>query len=375
MSRFDQAERIARLQLIRSQNVGPVTFRDLIRRFGTARSALEALPELAARGGRRSIKVASQGAARRELKDVAAKGIQALFLDDVDYPPALAATEGAPPILFVRGSVGLLTKPALAVVGARNASAHGIRFAERLARDVASEGIVIVSGLARGIDTGAHRGAKAASTIAVIAGGHDIYYPPENEAMQKEIATDGLLVSEQPLGTTPQARHFPRRNRIISGLSSAVLVVEAAERSGSLITARFAGEQGREVLAVPGSPLDPRAKGGNRLIKDGAHLVESTQDILDVLANLPQGAPGSAFESTSDPHKAPPLNDATPDAVDRQRIGELLSPTPVHIDEIIRLSGLSVPMVLTILLELELAGRLERHAGARVSAVLDPDAD
>jgi len=286
--RLSTGERLARLRLIRTETVGPLSFRALIARFGTAKDAIEAVPDLAARGGRkRPLRVPSKAEAERELQAVEALGGNILFLDDVGYPPLLAAIEDAPPALIASGATHLLERPTLAIVGARNASLAGRRLTERLAREISEAGIVVVSGLARGIDTAAHKGALEGGTVAVVAGGLDVTYPRENADLQDAIAERGLLVTDEPLGTQPQARHFPKRNRIISGLSLGVLVVEAAHRSGSLITARLAGEQGREVFAVPGSPLDPRAKGANALLKSGAMLVEEAGDILDVITNVP----------------------------------------------------------------------------------------
>ena len=359
------AEKLARLRLIRTETVGPVAFRALIARYGSATAALEAIPQLARRGGRTApLRIPSKAAAERELAAIARFGALALFWGDRGYPRLLAATEDAPPVLFAKGALHLLERPTLAIVGARNASSIGRQLAERLAREIADRGVVIVSGLARGIDAAAHRGALDAGTAAVVAGGLDIHYPRENAALQDAIATQGLLLGEEPLGVQPQARHFPKRNRIISGLSLGVLVIEAAERSGSLITARLAGAQGREVMAVPGSPLDPRSRGANALIKAGAALIENAGDVLDILAQL------------SLPLEEPELPDyaaaATPPAREvaetvRARIRTLLSPTPTLIDDIVRDSDAATGDVLTVLLELELAGLIERHPGGRVA--------
>jgi DNA processing protein len=274
----------------------------------------------------------------------------------------LAELETAPPALIVRGHIHLLARPVIAMVGARNASAAACRFARQLAQGIGEAGAVVASGLARGIDSAAHDGSLASGTIAVIAGGIDIVYPPENEARQQAIARQGLLIAEQPPGTEPRARHFPYRNRIIAGLAHGTVVVEAAPRSGSLITARFAAEFGREVMAVPGSPLDPRAQGCNQLIREGATLVQNADDVLEAIRPLHLGplAQGSAG------YGAAPI---PPDAEDAERkvVTDLLGPTPVGTDEVIRQSGLAPAIVQTVLLELELAGRLERHAGGRVS--------
>src|SRR5215468_4571255 len=279
-------ERLDRLRLIRSENVGPVTFRALLRRFGNARAAIEALPELARRGGRSApLRVFSAAQAEQELGAVGRIGARLLSAEDPDYPDALAAIYDAPPLLYLRGDAALLRRKAVAIVGARNASANGRRLAEDIARDVGAAGFVVVSGLARGIDHAAHRGSLDSGTIAVVAGGIDIAYPPDNEELQREIAQRGTLVAEMPPGTVPQAKHFPRRNRLISGLSLGVLVVEAALQSGSLITARMALEQGRDVLAVPGSPLDPRCRGTNNL-RQGAILAEGAADVIAALAGM-----------------------------------------------------------------------------------------
>ena len=260
------AARFAALRLIRSANIGPVTFRALIERYGDAVAAIEALPMLAARGGGRAPALADESVVRREIATVRALGGRYLLLGDPDYPALLAEIDSAPPALIVRGELSLLARPAVAMVGARNASAAACRFARGLAEELGAAGYVVVSGLARGIDTAVHQGAIGHATIGVIASGIDVVFPPENAALQEDVATRGLLVAEQPPGTQPLARHFPSRNRIIAGLSLGTVVVEAAPRSGSLITARLAGEAGREVMAVPGSPLDPRAQGCNALI-------------------------------------------------------------------------------------------------------------
>src|SRR3954469_7843549 len=280
---MNDSERRAWLRLARTENVGPVTFRNLIARFGTASAALEELPRLAARGGKGNFVLADESEAERELEALAKLGGRLIAACEAEYPPGLKALEAPPPVISVLGHPHLLQKEMIAIVGARNASALARKFADTLSRELGFAGLVVVSGLARGIDTSAHEAALAVGTVAVVAGGVDIIYPPENEKLYGEIKNRGVIVSEMRLGEAPQARHFPRRNRIISGLSRGVVVVEAAEKSGSLITAQYALEQGREIFAVPGSPLDPRAKGANRLIKDGATLTESAEDILSVL--------------------------------------------------------------------------------------------
>ncbi|MGY4394877.1 DNA processing protein [Sphingomonas sp. UYAg733] len=352
---------IARLRLIRTAQVGPITYRQLIARFGDAAAAIDALPDIAARGGGRTPVVADRSVAERELAMAAKLGARHLFIDDVDYPVLLAEIDDAPPAMMVRGNMALLARSAVAMVGARNASAAACRFARQLAYQLADEGIAVVSGLARGVDTAAHIGALEGGTIAVIAGGIDIAYPPENAALQERIASEGLLIAEQPPGTEPRARHFPYRNRIIAGLAVGTVVVEAAPRSGSLITARLAGEQGREVMAVPGSPLDPRAQGCNALIRDGAILIQSAADVLETIRPIDARmvrSPGAYFAG-------PPPEDAS--GADRHALTSLLGPVPVAVDELIRQSGLAPAIVQTVLLELELAGRLDRHAAGRVS--------
>lgn len=355
-----QAEQVARLRLIRSENVGPVTFRQLITRFGNGRAALDALPDLARRGGRPALRIASADEAEAEMAAVGRFGGRMLFWGLAPYPRLLAEIDDAPPVLSVRGNVMLLDRPTVAMVGARNASAAAIRFARGMAADLAAEGVAVVSGLARGIDAAAHTGAID-STVAVIAGGLDVVYPPENADLHDRIFAQGLVVAEQPLGVEPQARHFPRRNRIISGLSLGVVIVEAAPKSGSLITARFAGEQGRDVMAVPGSPLDPRAQGCNLLIRDGATLVQSAADVLESLRPI---APHAAAP-TERFFNEPVAIDA--DDAERRIVTDLLSPVPVPVDELIRQTGLPAASVQTVLLELEIAGRLVRHAGGRVA--------
>ncbi|WP_230636030.1 DNA-processing protein DprA [Sphingomonas sp. Leaf4] len=359
----DSAARFAALRLIRSANVGPVTFRALIDRYGDAIRAIDALPLLAQRGGGRPPLLADEAIVRREIAAVRSLGGRYLLLGDPDYPPLLTELDNAPPALIVRGDLSLPARPCVALVGARNASAAAVRFARGLAEELGAAGFVVVSGLARGIDTAAHGGAIGHATIGVIASGIDVVFPPENRDLQEAVATQGLLVAEQAPGTQPLARHFPSRNRIIAGLSLGTVVIEAAPKSGSLITARLAGEAGREVMAVPGSPLDPRAQGCNLLIREGATLVQTAADVAEMLRPIdPRAlrAPGSGYV----PQPATP---ADADDRDRSRITTLLGPVPVAIDELVRQSGRPTAIVQTVLLELELAGRLERHAGGRVS--------
>ncbi len=358
---------VARLRLIRSENVGPVTYRQLVRRFGSAETALAALPDLARRGGGPSPRIATAAEAEAELARLAAADAVPLFIGEARYPALLAAIETAPPVLAARGDTGLLERPAVGIVGARNASAAGARFARELAAQLAGQEIVVVSGLARGIDAAAHQGALDGGTVAVVAGGIDIAYPPENAALMAQIAEQGLVVAEQPPGVQPQARHFPRRNRIIAGLCAGTIVVEGALKSGSLITARLAAEAGREVMAVPGSPLDPRAQGCNQLIREGATLIQTAADVLEALSAFGGGpqlgmrfaAPGAAYDDAV----ALEAGDA-----EITTVIALLSPTPVAVDEIVRLSGLPSASVATVLLDMELAGRVVRHAGGRVAA-------
>lgn len=355
------------LRLIRSENVGPITFFHLLRRFGSAAAALEALPELSRRGGRaRALIVHPKTKAEDELAELTRLGARLVAHGESEYPPPLAAIEDPPPVIAVKGYRHLANRPAVAVVGARNASANGVRFARQLAADLGAAGLVVVSGLARGIDTAAHVGALDSGTIAALAGGIDVVYPPENQTLHGEIGTRGLLLSEMPPGTVPTATHFPRRNRLISGAALGLVVVEAARRSGSLITARLALEQGREVFAVPGSPLDPRAQGANQLIRSGAVLIESAEEIVRALKPLidrPLGEPPSDWERVA----AAPLTNGAEMTAARKLILEKLAPTPTPVDEIIRQCQLSPATVLTVLLELELAGRLLRHPGNQVS--------
>ena len=364
---LNPGEKLDWLRLIRSENVGPVTFYQLLARFGSAAAALEALPEIARRGGRdRPLALFPKAAAERELVALDRAGGRLVAWGEPGYPPVLAAVDDAPPLLSVLGDAHILQRPAIAVVGARNASANGRRFARDMALQLGQRGIVVISGLARGIDAAAHEGSIPTGTVAVLAGGIDAVYPEENRALHEAIAERGVLVAEMPVGTVPQARHFPRRNRVISGCALGVLVVEAALRSGSLITARFALEQGREVFAVPGSPLDPRCRGTNDLIRRGATLTETAEDVLAQIEVQLTPAPGRSPEALAD---APPPTSAGDGelASARRRVLERLSPTPVPVDELVRECQLSPALTLNVLLELELAGRLERQAGNLVA--------
>ena len=364
---LSDAEKLEWIRLARSEGVGPVTFFHLLRFYGGAAKALAALPELARRSGRKApIRLGTEKEAERELAAVKRAGAQLLAWLEPAYPVPLAATEDAPPLMTVRGDTTLLPRRNVAVVGARNASANGRSLAERIARDLGKAGFVVTSGLARGIDAAAHKGALETGTIAVLAGGIDICYPPEHRALYDAIAAQGALVAELPPGTEPLARHFPRRNRVISGLSEGIVVVEAALRSGSLITARLAGEQGRDVFAVPGSPLDPRCRGSNNLIRQGAALTESAEDVLRGLGG--RRLSPERTEALGEPDLAPPAPPAEADT-DRARalLIEHLSPSPTAVDELVRQTELPPALVASALLELELAGRIERHPGNRVA--------
>jgi DNA processing protein len=362
----DDAERLARLRLIRSENVGPITFRELLKYFPSATEALDALPSLAAKGGRR-IRVCPKSQVEEEMAAAEAAGARHVHLGEPDYPTALAAAEDAPPVLLAMGDVQLLNRPAVAIVGARNASTNGRRIAREIAAGVAAEGLVVASGMARGIDAAAHEGALEGGTVAVLAGGPDVVYPEENRKLYESVRECGAILAESPPGLVPQARHFPRRNRVISGLSLGVVVVEAAVRSGSLITARLANEQGREVMAVPGSPLDPRCRGTNDLIRNGATMVEEAGDVLATLeAMRGDGLSQPGADGFGDADSAPgaPVSEDV-----RARILDALGHTPAPVDAIIRDLSLPAQTVLTVLLELELAGRIERQPGNMAALV------
>lgn len=359
------AECLARLQLIRTDGIGPAGFRHLLRRFGSAVAAADALPDLAGRGGV-AMQLADRSAMLAEIDAVAALGATHLHACDPAYPALMRQLPDAPPVLVALGDVALAARPTVAIVGARNASAAGRAMARDLAADLGAAGMVSVSGMARGIDGAAHLGALPHGTIACVAGGIDVVYPPEHAELQRRVAEQGLLLSEAAPGTQPTARHFPRRNRLIVGASQGVVVIEAAEGSGSLITARIAGDIGREVMAVPGHPADPRSKGGNRLLRDGAALVETALDVLAVLQ--PMGADAALRERAIRLDGAiaePPSARAQADA--DARFHELLGPAPVAVEELIRQSGLETALVVSMLADLELAGTITRHAGGRVS--------
>jgi DNA processing protein len=359
-------ERLDWLRLIRTENVGPITFARLMERFDTAGKAIQALPELAKRGGRKApLRIASRAEAEREAAAVTKYGARLIASCEPDYPKALAAIDDAPPLISVKGHPHLLGKRAVAIVGARNASINGKRLAEMLARDLGAAGFVVVSGLARGIDASAHAGSLANGTAAVVAGGIDVVYPEENRALQERIAEQGAVVAECAIGTQPLARHFPRRNRIISGLALGVVVIEATLKSGSLITARVAGDQGRDVFAVPGSPLDPRSQGPNRLIRDGATMTESVEDIVQALANSESRPLREPVSDLFSADRGIQVDEATVREIG-ERLLESLSYTPVPVDELIRGCQLSASVVRIVLTELALAGRVQELSGNQV---------
>lgn len=409
---FDEARRFAWLRLWRSENVGPRTFQTLLTRFGTAEAAVDAVPKLATRG--RPIVLASRETIEREIAVAARMGAVFVCRDESGYPPLLREIDSAPAVIAVRGHLAVLSRPAVAIVGSRNASAAGLAFAERLARALGQAGYVVVSGFARGIDARAHRGALPSGTVAVLAGGHDRLYPADQGPLMERLLEDGAAISEMPFGWEARGRDFPRRNRLVSGLSLGTVVVEAARRSGSLITARFAAEQGRDVFAVPGSPLDPRSEGTNDLIRDGAIFCADPDDVLRALADQHRRRDGNEPDRLSDApardmedmwdeadlgglrEDAPPGPSAparlsreaapasrrisvTPDLFDAEerqglptpsaseQVAAALGPSPIGIDELTRVLELPVRAVRAAVLELELAGRIERHGGGLVS--------
>ncbi len=363
MQLLDYTQRRDWIRLSQSENVGPATFRQLIARFGSAAAALDALPELSLKGGlKRPLRIYSREAAEADLERADDLGASFVVSGETGYPALLYHITGAPPMLCVKGKLELSELESVAIVGARNASAGGRKFARQLAAELSEEGYLVTSGLARGIDTAAHEAAPQGRTAAVIAGGIDNIYPPENAELQKRIGENGLLITEMLPGATPRAEHFPRRNRIISGMSRAIIVVEAALRSGSLITARLAGEQGREVFAVPGSPLDPRAEGTNKLIREGATLLTRSADVIESLQTQYIAAP----KTYSEP--AIVVEETVESSLsDRLRVLSLLSPAAIDVDDVIRESRLPTATVLGILLELELAGRAARSAQQKIS--------
>jgi DNA processing protein len=357
----DSEDQFDRLRLIRSPNIGPVTYRQLIERFGNASAVLKALPDLVMRGGGNKTLLADPRIVESEMKATIATGARYIFLGDSEYPELLSHLDNAPPVIMVRGNSALFNRNPVAMVGARNASAGACRFARTLAYELGQGGFAVVSGLARGIDTAAHAGSIDSGTIAVIAGGIDIAYPPENRELQDAIAERGLLIAEMPPGTEPRARHFPYRNRIIAGLSLGTVVIEAAPKSGSLITARLAAEAGREVMAIPGSPLDPRSHGCNQLIREGATLVQNAAEIAELLRPMDDRLVRSAAPKTQMPLMVDDSNDTH-----RGAVTNLMGMTYVSVDELVRQSGANQSVVQMVLLELELAGKLERGAGGKV---------
>lgn len=359
-------QRLAWLRLIRSENVGPRTFRSLINHFGGATAALETMPELARRGGR-AIRVCGAAEAEDELAEAERRGIRLVALGESDYPAALAAADGAPPLLAVAGAAAIFQRPSVAIVGARNASSSGRSLAGRLSMELGAAGWLIVSGLARGVDAAAHAAAIPTGTVAVFAGGLDHVYPPEHADLAGRIVEEGALVSEMPMGWQPRGRDFPRRNRIIAGLSLGVVVIEAAVRSGSLITARLAAELGREVMAAPGSPLDPRCEGSNGLLREGATLILRAEHVIEALSPLVDRGPPPPAPISLAQAEAACFSPEEPGSSERARIVELVGPSPAQVDDIVRQSGASARMVQIVLLELELAGRLERRAGGAVA--------
>jgi DNA processing protein len=359
---LSDVERLAWHRLAQSENVGPATFRQLLRRFDTASAALEAIPELSKRGGlARPLRLYDEARAMADFARAEKSGARFIALCEPDYPALLRQAQGAPPLICVAGRSELFTRPALAIVGARNASAIGLRFTRMIARELGEAGFVIVSGLARGIDTAAHEATLGLATIAVVAGGIDHFYPPENEKLQRAIAEQGVLLSEMPMGTVPKAESFPRRNRLIAGLARGTIIVEAALRSGSLTTARFAGEMGRDVFAVPGSPLDPRCEGSNQLIKDGAQVLTRAADAASTfgISSMPRLDVGLAEPVQAEATGLP--SDAL-----RARVLALASPSPCEVNDLVRESAAAAEDVMAAVLELELSGQLQRVAGGKV---------
>jgi DNA processing protein len=367
-SELSPSEKLNWLRLIRTENIGPITFYKLVDYYGSATKALDALPDLSKKGGRQKpLQAPSLSIVEKELEDLQKHGGDIICAAQKAYPLALSAIDDAPPVLSYIGDINLVRSPCVAMVGARNASLNGKKFAAKMAKELGQSGQIIVSGLARGIDTAAHSGAIDTGTIAVVAGGIDVVYPRENKELYEQICTRGLVLAESPFGMEPIARHFPKRNRIVSGLAAGVVVIEATYKSGSLITARLAGEQGRDVYAVPGYPLDPRAQGPNKLIQDGAILVQKSQDILQNLTSYSGGYSLQDFQNNQ------PALTVIEDEQDEKDIEDIrlaiennLSQMPVGVDELARTCHVSIPALQMALLELELAGRLQRLPGNRV---------
>jgi len=401
-ARLTDAQRLDWLRLIRTESIGPQTFRSLVNRYGGAAAALDAVPRMAAQKGR-SIVLADMDACKRELDGLAAMGARLVAMGEPEYPKALRVIHAPPPLISVLGDISVLSRPMVAVIGSRNASAAGLAFTERVVRDLAAAGFVIASGLARGVDARAHNASIGMGTVAALAGGLDKIYPPEHVGLAQDICGRGALISEMPLGWEPRGRDFPRRNRIVAGLALGTLVIEASRGSGSLITAKYAADEGREIFAVPGSPLDPRAEGTNQLLRDGATLCTRAEDVLSVL--LPMAGGGEPrlplfredevtpehlwdeFDQLYEVAAATPLSghavDGLPPApastpartpraathgkVLRAHVESLLGPSPVALDDLVRACGAPVAEVRSALLDLELDGRIERHGGGLVS--------
>lgn len=363
------AQKLSWLRLARTENVGPMTFYRLVDAYSSPERALERLPELSRRGGRsKPLKAPDQSVIEREYEALQKIGGDIVTAGEESYPLSLAAIDDAPPVISILGNIDLAHRGCVGVVGARNSSLNGRKFAEKISRDLGESGQVIVSGLARGIDTAAHAGSLKTGTIAVVAGGIDIIYPEENKNLYEQIREQGLIIAESPFGVPPVAQSFPRRNRIVSGLSKGVVVIEATMRSGSLITARLAGEQGRDVYAVPGHPFDPRAQGANHLIREGATLIRSADDILEAIRSFS----GQTMREPKAPEprfQSPIPEDFEPPESATETILGHLSFSPVAVDELIRTCLLSISAVQTVLLEMELAGRVKRHPGNKVSLI------
>lgn len=368
ISKASDSEKLEWLRLIRTRNVGPKSFQALMELYGSAKSALEAIPHLSQKGGEQ-IKPISESVAKKEIELSTKLGAEIVLACEEKYPHLLREIKDFPPVLTVQGQSACFGLKSVAIVGSRNASSNGCKIAENMARELGKSKFLVTSGLARGIDTAAHNGALLSGTAAIVAGGIDVIYPPENKDLLHKIIENGAVVTEMPLGSVPKPQHFPRRNRIISGISVATVVVEANLRSGSLITSRFALEQDREVFGVPGSPLDPRCKGPNSLIKEGAYMAESAEDVINVLGNLNYMKPSGLFDKACNDVYVSPYQRISEDDVDKARviIHEKLGASPTLVDDIISQTGIAANVVMVVLLELELAGNLERHSGNRVS--------